>query len=1382
MSGSSTTLFHLTARPFSSVDVTSADLLSRVEGEVAYWATQQVSNGSIPDPYTHLTYSGTASDFAYGGALLVSTGNLTYLNQTIDAMNWAANNYATTADDSTSDGLEFDITPLVNAYTLLKASGKVSASQLATWATDLNTTKTNPNQLNSNWSTYAMDGAWLQYKAGLISLASATNTIETLWTQYQSARENSSTGGLYVDGPSPPYSLSVEAVGRGNIVALLAAGYDGPSAAAMATASSEGSQASLLMQDPSGQAPTGGRTDDHLFVDADYQAIDQTLAATTANAALAAQYQTAADLTFTEMSRWENANGTFQVTKNQFSPSLEVGYQTASTFSAYNTSLMDSTATAYLEMTSKTVAQAPTPAQIGGYVYDTASGFDATFADAGGTAIEIETQGATSQSFGQYWNTLGIDRIGRVGWDTRLGPSDGASNGSNGVSFGPTWEVGGSWIHLAAEAGKYAGTVSTTLASPVLTMLTVVWAPTGGGSGPTFTQKLTITPDGMLSQTTESGGSDPFGMTLPLMQNDGATTMTQTIANGIASTSYPGGADAQNFIALNSGAVLSAETAMLSTYGDITPVRATSSGSEADVFVYPSSSGDPAAASVKSSFDLTATGYSSGLGWVSGTLYSGRTSAGGYGSSIALSGSGAPDAVFSKPVDFILQVSDGVITNVETSAAVTATIEGKSYSLAAYTPAAVSSAPAPPVAPGITLSAPGTVQEASPGAGVTVTETATTTGLSGSIDWGVLTASGAVESYFAPVALNADGVASFQVHLAHTGDTVVAVNAITGATADAFAAPVTITDPPPAPTIALSTPGTVQEASPGAGVTVTETATTTGLSGSIDWGVLTASGAVESYFAPVALNAEGVATFQVHLAHTGDYVVAVNAITGATTDAIGTPVTITDPTGSQSPPSIVLSAPGTVQEASPGAGVTITATATTTGLQGSIYWGVLTASGAVESYFTPVALAANGTASFQVHLANSGDTVVAVNSLTDATAGVVGAPVTITDPSSGPATVSVAEPATLIAGQDVFTGTVTNGDPTTVQFAWNNQPTGEYPDSGDMVTATKQANGTYTATVTVDHANEKGYLYVAVDGVVTNEWSAVPVASAPAPTLALSAPGSVQEASAGAGVTVTETITATGLTGAVYEEVLTASGAVETPFAPVALDNGVATSSVHLAASGDVIRVVNNTAAPTVTATSAPVTITDPSSGPATVSVAEPATLIAGQDVFTGTVTNGDPTTVQFAWNNQPTGEYPDSGDMVTATKQANGTYTATVTVDHANEKGYLYVAVDGVVTNEWSAVPLAAGSGSSASPSFIASAVAPGTSSATALLHSAALEAQAGSGSAASDMAAPAGGAAPAQAAPQPEPASYSAAALVALAAQAAAMLLPDHSAAKAA
>ena len=94
------------------------------------------------------------------------------------------------------------------------------------------------------------------------------------------------------------------------------------------------------------------------------------------------------------------------------------------------------------------------------------------------------------------------------------------------------------------------------------------------------------------------------------------------------------------------------------------------------------------------------------------------------------------------------------------------------------------------------------------------------------------------------------------------------------------------------------------------------------------------------------------------------------------------------------------------------------------------------------------------------------------------------------------------------------------------------------------------------------------------------------------PTLRLSDPGTLQEASSGAGVTVIETIATTNLTGKVYEEVLTASGAVESPYKAVTLNGGSTSVSVHLAKSGDSIRVVDNMASPKVTATSSSVRIT----------------------------------------------------------------------------------------------------------------------------------------------------------------------------------------------
>ncbi len=627
--------------------------------------------------------------------------------------------------------------------------------------------------------------------------------------------------------------------------------------------------------------------------------------------------------------------------------------------------------------------------------------------------------------------------------------------------------------------------------------------------------------------------------------------------------------------------------------------------------------------------------------------------------------------------------------------------------------------------PTISVSAPGTVQEASVGAGVTVPLTVTTTNLSGDIYYEVLTSSGTVETaytaalptgaaitvptvipqqkagqtFFVQVAFNyvpiranlmysstsggvtfssfasnsgitwdatgqiatipiSNGTASphyfqiedtttasplksatvvyqigssggggtvtvapptpvgttqnftIQAHLAHSGDVVKVVNNPTSSTVTATSSPVTITDPVvTTPTISVSAPGTVQEASPGAGVTVTETVTTTNLTGNVYEEVITAAGTVETPYQAVPL-VNGTATFTVHLAASGDKIRVVDNPTTPTVTANSLPVTITDPVTAT--PSISVSAPGTVQEASVGAGVTVPLTVTTTNLSGDIYYEVLTSSGAVETayaaalptgaaitvptvipqqktgqtFFVQVAFnyvpiranlmysSTSGGVTFSSFASNSGITWDATGQI---------ATIPISNGTAAPhyfqiedtTTSSPLKSATVVyqLGSSGGGGTVTVAPPTPVGTTQNFTIQAHLAHSGDVV---KVVNNPASSTVTATSSP-----VTITDPVVTT------------PTISVSAPGTVQEASPGAGVTVTETVTTTNLTGSVYEEVITAAGTVETPFQAVALVNGTAKFTVHLAASGDKIRVVDNATTPTVTANSLPVTITD---------------------------------------------------------------------------------------------------------------------------------------------------------------------------------------------
>jgi hypothetical protein len=349
---------------------------------------------------------------------------------------------------------------------------------------------------------------------------------------------------------------------------------------------------------------------------------------------------------------------------------------------------------------------------------------------------------------------------------------------------------------------------------PLLVRGTYTIAPIAGHFGPAFAMHLTLTPDGVLVDTTRVSGTNQFGVLWLVFAFDGRTVLNQHIGNSIASTAYPrmtgtpsiiqatqatttgsvaiasgtalewsglnggnGGAtaigfryalgldknatrrakltvngvaqpdlvflstgdwkfwhqlyvpvtlasgtnntiriesadeggeiidelrvhpaapsapepDQQNFIALKSTHQLDASSpAVRGGYGDLRPVRVTDSkDGSVETFVYPRNAGDPDAESVRASFVRHGQDFSSVLGRVKGTLYVGRTSAGGEGNAIDLDNDGKNDVTFNQTCAFILQLKNGRVIAMETDRSVKATVAGKKIQLAPFTPVTV---------------------------------------------------------------------------------------------------------------------------------------------------------------------------------------------------------------------------------------------------------------------------------------------------------------------------------------------------------------------------------------------------------------------------------------------------------------------------------------------------------------------------------------------------------------------------------------------------------------------------------------------------------------------------------------------------------------------
>src|SRR5690606_29449302 len=149
-------------------------------------------------------------------------------------------------------------------------------------------------------------------------------------------------------------------------------GYDGPSAPVIAEAVHRATRVSLLLQDPSGQAPPNGRTDNHVFNDVLYGTIFAAEAKRlrAAGGWRAGQYERGAALALNGSERWKRADaewsGAYTITKNHLPIEDRVGYQPASQVGNYTGAVLYHLAEA-VHLWDDGLAEAPAPSEIGGY-------------------------------------------------------------------------------------------------------------------------------------------------------------------------------------------------------------------------------------------------------------------------------------------------------------------------------------------------------------------------------------------------------------------------------------------------------------------------------------------------------------------------------------------------------------------------------------------------------------------------------------------------------------------------------------------------------------------------------------------------------------------------------------------------------------------------------------------------------------------------------------------------------------------------------------------------------------------------------------------------------------------------------------------------------
>lgn len=682
--------FTLTPDAIRQTGVTRGSILDRLERVVRAQAKYQNSSGAIIDPFAKREVQYSTPYFAAAAATLIAAGRATdLLAKASLAMDRATASYAGGKTAIPDQHGEFYLYPLAEAYKLLRA--KVPVATASRWLSRLGTPISSViTGLDWNWRSYAMKGAWALYGIGAISRGEAVNFIETGWTTCQRNRVAQDPWNLYHDNTSDPDTMAYDFASRGNLSYLIVAGYNGASAGEISAMLRRGSEAGLYLVDPTGQAPAPGRSGNHVWNDVVAAVTFERMARielAEGDTASAGRYRRAANLAVLSSDRWLRKDGSYTVTKNRFCPSTRTGYADYSFLTNYNGYMMLHLAELYQQHL-REIAEVPMPAEVGGYAITPDPDFASAIAAAGGVQVTASLRGQTSLNYGQLWSQLGIGRISKAGWDSRLGALS-ASDPTSGVSvsLAPMLNENGTWKSLAALASRYQASFISSMVSPQLTKCAIVYAPRSGQSGPTYTQLLTITPDGVLVRLT--GTSGELAMSLPLLVNDGAALRT-SITGTAATTRFSAAGDALSYVGLDAGTTLTDTRSRIhAATGDYaTLIARNPGGSVLSVFVRPSHARDVTPDRIRSTYRTRRGDFSTLLGRTIGNTYQSARSAGGLASSIDLNSDGVVDIVLSRTCQFSARLINGVLSAIETDADVRLTIKGRVFRVAAHVPRA----------------------------------------------------------------------------------------------------------------------------------------------------------------------------------------------------------------------------------------------------------------------------------------------------------------------------------------------------------------------------------------------------------------------------------------------------------------------------------------------------------------------------------------------------------------------------------------------------------------------------------------------------------------------------------------------------------------------
>lgn len=290
----------------------------------------------------------------------------------------------------------------------------------------------------ANCLTFALAGEGLKKQYGI---ADNDAWIEK-YLEYQ--LENFTDYGMYLE---PNHPLTYDWTPRMNLSILRHSGYDGRFAAELDETLRRGALTTLLYLSSAGEAPYGGRSNQQNFNEAtiavicEYEAIRYKKLG---DMTLAGAFKRAARLATLSTKRWLDMRPV-RFTKNGFPPDSQHGRQ--SDYGLYGLySLLIASQLGFAHMIADdSIEEAPSPAEVGGYVFQIPEPFHKVFATGQGYHVEIDTRAD------HHYDATGLGRLHHVSAPTETmlstpivsDPSYLVSTAPSprAVAIGPGWET-----------------------------------------------------------------------------------------------------------------------------------------------------------------------------------------------------------------------------------------------------------------------------------------------------------------------------------------------------------------------------------------------------------------------------------------------------------------------------------------------------------------------------------------------------------------------------------------------------------------------------------------------------------------------------------------------------------------------------------------------------------------------------------------------------------------------------------------------------------------------------------------------------------------------------------------------------------------------------